>query len=101
MYGPGTGHRVNRRYCSMKCQEAAYYRRKKERQGAFWRQQVQSKKNRRPVRGGGLAAEGTKVPLFQFYQSTWKRVPKPLTVAPSKPFLAVIRLFPRSAGVVE
>ena len=23
MYGPGTGHRVNRRYCSMKCQEAA------------------------------------------------------------------------------
>ena len=38
MYGPGTGHRVNRRYCSMKCQEAAYYRRKKERRGAFWRQ---------------------------------------------------------------
>ena len=37
MYGPGTGHRVNRRYCSMKCQEAAYYRRKKERRGAFWR----------------------------------------------------------------
>ena len=23
-----------------------------------------------PVGGGGLAAEGTKVPLFQFYQST-------------------------------
>jgi hypothetical protein len=37
MYGPGTGHRVNRRYCSIKCQEAAYYRRKKERRGAFWR----------------------------------------------------------------
>ena len=37
-YGPGTGHRVNRRYCSMKCQEAAYYRRKKKRRGAFWRQ---------------------------------------------------------------
>ena len=32
------GHRVNRRYCSMKCQEAAYYRRKKKRRGAFWRQ---------------------------------------------------------------
>ena len=38
-FGPGTGHRVNRRYCSMKCQEAAYYRRKKKRRGAFWRQQ--------------------------------------------------------------
>ena len=83
----------------MKCQEAAYYRRRKERQGAFWRE-VKAKKPP-PVRGGGLAAEGTKVPLFQFYQSTWKRVPKPLTVAPSNPFFAVIRLFPRSAGVVE
>ena len=39
-------------------------------------------KNRRPVRGGGLAAEGTKVPLFQFYQSTWVLMPKPLIVPP-------------------
>ena len=54
-----------------------------------------------PVGGGGLAAEGTKVPLFQFYQSTWKRVPNPLTVAPSNPFFASSRPFPRSAGVVE
>jgi hypothetical protein len=43
-FGPGTGHRVNRRYCSMKCQEAAYYRRKKERRGTFWRQQGGQKK---------------------------------------------------------
>lgn len=39
--------------------------------------------------GGGLGAEGTKVPLFQFYQSTCARMPKPLTVAPSKPDLGV------------
>ena len=44
-----------------------------------------AKKNRRPVKGGGLVAEGTKVPLFQFYQSTCMRMPKPLMVAPSKP----------------
>ena len=37
MYGPGTGHRVNRRYCSINCQDAARYRRKKSKLGAFWR----------------------------------------------------------------
>ena len=37
MYGPGTGHRVNRRYCSISCQDAARYRRKKSKLGAFWR----------------------------------------------------------------
>ena len=30
-----------------------------------------SEKKPPPVGGGGLAAEGTNVPLFQFYQSTW------------------------------
>ena len=37
IYGPGTGHRVNRRYCSTNCQDAARYRRKKSKLGAFWR----------------------------------------------------------------
>ena len=35
VFGPGTGHRVNRRYCSSNCQDAARYRRKKSKLGAL------------------------------------------------------------------
>ena len=37
IYRPGTGHRLNRRYCSINCQDAARYRCKKTKLGAFWR----------------------------------------------------------------
>ena len=69
-------------YCARISRAAAAMWRRGNRNS--WRaMHLLAKKNRRPVRGGGLAAEGTNVPLFQFYQSTWARMPKPLIVPPS------------------
>ena len=52
VYGPGTGHRVNRRYCSINCQDAVRYRRKRDKLGAFWRKKPPPGEGRRSGSGG-------------------------------------------------
>ena len=78
VFGPRTGHRVNRRYCSAKCQDAARYRRKKnslEPSGGRVKRKTQLgkmvigpsllKKARRPLAQGAAVWErrGLLVPL--------------------------------------